>query len=141
MLVAAFAYQDTVDINNETRMRILEAVGKVGDEKMLGFIAEQSTYLKTHDYLLLGQARSLYQFGLRGMIDPKGTEKMLSFLLDQEISAEVRVIAANYFYRFRNLDLTLLDEQLFQAYKENDCLLYTSPSPRDLSTSRMPSSA
>ena len=24
---------------------------------------------------------------------------------------------------------------------ENDCLLYTSPSPRDLSTSRMPSSA
>ena len=26
-------------------------------------------------------------------------------------------------------------------YKNNDCLLYTSPSPRDLSTSRMPSSA
>ena len=25
--------------------------------------------------------------------------------------------------------------------KEKDCLLYTSPSPRDLSTSRMPSSA
>ena len=28
---------------------------------------------------------------------------------------------------------------IFQAYP--DCLLYTSPSPRDLSTSRMPSSA
>ena len=27
------------------------------------------------------------------------------------------------------------------SYKANDCLLYTSPSPRDLSTSRMPSSA
>ena len=26
-------------------------------------------------------------------------------------------------------------------YLKNDCLLYTSPSPRDLSTSRMPSSA
>ena len=26
-------------------------------------------------------------------------------------------------------------------YLTNDCLLYTSPSPRDLSTSRMPSSA
>ena len=25
--------------------------------------------------------------------------------------------------------------------KDNPCLLYTSPSPRDLSTSRMPSSA
>ena len=28
-----------------------------------------------------------------------------------------------------------------KAYKIYDCLLYTSPSPRDLSTSRMPSSA
>ena len=28
-----------------------------------------------------------------------------------------------------------------QGYKDNCCLLYTSPSPRDLSTSRMPSSA
>ena len=26
-------------------------------------------------------------------------------------------------------------------HKDNNCLLYTSPSPRDLSTSRMPSSA
>ena len=42
-------------------------------------------------------------------------------------------------------------EYLLQSLKEisteecetawNDCLLYTSPSPRDLSTSRMPSSA
>ena len=28
-----------------------------------------------------------------------------------------------------------------KAYKDKGCLLYTSPSPRDLSTSRMPSSA
>ena len=33
-------------------------------------------------------------------------------------------------------------EQLEEAMKNADtCLLYTSPSPRDLSTSRMPSSA
>ena len=30
---------------------------------------------------------------------------------------------------------------LFALYEAWDCLLYTSPSPRDLSTSRMPSSA
>ena len=30
---------------------------------------------------------------------------------------------------------------IVSAYKDNVCLLYTSPSPRDLSTSRMPSSA
>ena len=35
-----------------------------------------------------------------------------------------------------NLVLTVLAAVMFEA-----CLLYTSPSPRDLSTSRMPSSA
>jgi len=32
-------------------------------------------------------------------------------------------------------------EAYLQRLLTNDCLLYTSPSPRDLSTSRMPSSA
>ena len=33
------------------------------------------------------------------------------------------------------------DKDLLKILTDNDCLLYTSPSPRDLSTSRMPSSA
>ena len=34
-----------------------------------------------------------------------------------------------------------LHEMLIRITIDNNCLLYTSPSPRDLSTSRMPSSA
>ena len=34
-----------------------------------------------------------------------------------------------------------LAEEQFQPFAAHLCLLYTSPSPRDLSTSRMPSSA
>ena len=33
------------------------------------------------------------------------------------------------------------NETNFVLTRDGDCLLYTSPSPRDLSTSRMPSSA
>ena len=33
------------------------------------------------------------------------------------------------------------EEEKEEEEEEEDCLLYTSPSPRDLSTSRMPSSA
>ena len=51
-----------------------------------------------------------------------------------------------------NQDLELQKQELLNAgcktifsesvsAKNNNCLLYTSPSPRDLSTSRMPSSA
>ena len=36
-------------------------------------------------------------------------------------------------------EIELLEERLKR--QTEDCLLYTSPSPRDLSTSRMPSSA
>ena len=35
----------------------------------------------------------------------------------------------------------VVDKNLKEIGKLNICLLYTSPSPRDLSTSRMPSSA
>ena len=36
---------------------------------------------------------------------------------------------------------SLSDNKATKNYSTNTCLLYTSPSPRDLSTSRMPSSA
>ena len=38
-------------------------------------------------------------------------------------------------------DKTNWRRDVFPNYKHSRCLLYTSPSPRDLSTSRMPSSA
>jgi len=37
--------------------------------------------------------------------------------------------------------IEMMDEMILQAVEADTCLLYTSPSPRDLSTSRMPSSA
>ena len=39
-----------------------------------------------------------------------------------------------------SLDLDMAHD-ISKAGQTDDCLLYTSPSPRDLSTSRMPSSA
>ena len=45
-----------------------------------------------------------------------------------EINKTLAKVNANYY-------------ELFDNYLDKICLLYTSPSPRDLSTSRMPSSA
>ena len=38
-------------------------------------------------------------------------------------------------------DLRIIVRERLEMGDSNNCLLYTSPSPRDLSTSRMPSSA
>ena len=43
--------------------------------------------------------------------------------------------------RTPNPDVLCNAEIKFKAFLDHACLLYTSPSPRDLSTSRMPSSA
>ena len=47
----------------------------------------------------------------------------------------------DYFYQEKvpNIPVSLVSE--LHNYNTRSCLLYTSPSPRDLSTSRMPSSA
>ena len=53
----------------------------------------------------------------------------------------------NSFSESLKVDICVLDAGLnkvqldYLADKVKDCLLYTSPSPRDLSSSRMPSSA
>ena len=44
-----------------------------------------------------------------------------------------------YSFGLKIMDLVVVFE--LYGFLSNDCLLYTSPSPRDLSTSRMPSSA
>ena len=48
------------------------------------------------------------------------------------------IFSGNNSYEVKNLFATIGNEGKHFAYA---CLLYTSPSPRDLSTSRMPSSA
>jgi len=72
-----------------------------------------------------------------------------SLQLDQVLRTIMEKI--DEFLRPDNWSLLLLDEPKQELYFElavgkasqalKDCLLYTSPSPRDLSTSRMPSSA
>ena len=64
--------------------------------------------------------------------------KIFSFQADSEIqSSKVWKPSEEY---FKELKFPVGGNPVF-ADVDKDCLLYTSPSPRDLSTSRMPSSA
>ena len=57
----------------------------------------------------------------------------------REAVKPVRIEDERRYYFYVGVSLSLLPDVL--AALSNYCLLYTSPSPRDLSTSRMPSSA
>ena len=75
------------------------------------------------------------------IVDPGGdAELLLDRLVDLNLQLE-RIIHSH-----AHLDHFLASGKVKEATGANlalhkDCLLYTSPSPRDLSTSRMPSSA
>ena len=62
----------------------------------------------------------------------------------EKLRAEAKILLDNAQNKL-NTAQSINEEILDQAKKDSDrliiCLLYTSPSPRDLSTSRMPSSA
>ena len=65
--------------------------------------------------------------------------------LENEIRSMQNNIGFAESYSRENLDMLFPNEVLVEINQKADqdeyCLLYTSPSPRDLSTSRMPSSA
>ena len=94
-----------------------------------------------YDYCHMGHARAYVVFDLLKRVlmhDGYDVQHVQNFTdIDDKI---IQRAAKN------NESFTQLTDRCIQAYFDdmaqlNICLLYTSPSPRDLSTSRMPSSA
>ena len=115
-LINAFRSKDTLDINNSFNANILEAVGKIGSEKMLNALATTSTYRKGDDKLLLGQARGIYRFAYKGKVDPAGTKRMVDFISDPRYSSEVRMMAANYLSRAKEINIVPYQFQLVKHF-------------------------
>ena len=74
------------------------------------------------------------------LVSPEGDRINLKSKLSQYLSM-ANIFSNGY---IKELDLVAHDKEDIERlikYMYQGCLLYTSPSPRDLSTSRMPSSA
>jgi len=105
-LTAAFDGRDSARLYQQSNGIILEAMGKVGSQKYLRALSTISNYLATDTLLLLGQARGIYRYAMRNMIDPDGTALMVSYLSNTNIPLSVRIVAANYLHRAQDTDLS-----------------------------------
>lgn len=111
-LTAAFDGRDSARLYQKSNGIILEAMGKIGSQKYLRALSTISNYEAMDTFLLLGQARGIYRYALRDMIDPDGTALMVSYLSNTNIPLPVRIIAANYLHRAKGLDLTNYADEL-----------------------------
>jgi len=115
-LVQSFIQKDsTVNLNNIFNKTILESIGKIGTIEHLQNIAKVSSYTKEDDLLLNGQASAIYRYALRDIYDESGTAKMMELLSNSELGDDVRIIAANYFYRAKDINI---DPYKFQIAKQ-----------------------
>lgn len=104
-LLTAFRAKDTISVNNIFNANILEAVGKTGDVKQLKSLATVQTYRVTDTMLLLGQIKAIYRFMLRGITVPEGNQAALRLLKNAKHAEEVRLYAAHYFARGKDLGI------------------------------------
>ncbi|MEY4927515.1 MAG: hypothetical protein RI894_1951, partial [Bacteroidota bacterium] len=98
--------------SKKVQAAILEAVGRTGSEKSLGFIAAVKTYQPSDSLLLVAQARSIFRFFERKIILPTATQTMLNFILTPKSPRQARVAAAYYFGRAKQLSLLASEDTL-----------------------------
>ena len=111
LLINGFERSDSLKEWTRYNQSVLEAVGKCGTKKELEFISSISSYGVTDTLLLLGQAQSLYRFGLRGITNQKGTQRMIDLLDNAKTPTEVMMYAAQYLARAKYSALNDLNQQ------------------------------
>jgi cyclophilin family peptidyl-prolyl cis-trans isomerase/HEAT repeat protein len=102
-LIAAFDAHDSTSQHQRFNAIVLEAIGKCGTLPTLKNIAAVTTYLPTDTVLLEGECRAIYHFGLRGITDPSGTNRMISLAASEKVPESARLLAAHYLARAKDI--------------------------------------
>jgi len=116
-LIHAFVV-DTLASDQKFKRTVLEAMGKSASEEYLAAISGVTTYRRTDTLALEGQAYGIYRYALRGIVSPQGTQRMVDLLTKVGYPKTVKLIAANYLYRARNIQLDTFAGPLYQVVQQ-----------------------
>lgn len=125
-LLEAFGQNGLLKEYAQTQKAILEAVGKCGEIDMLDSLSIIENYSTSQDTALLeGQALAIFQFGLRGIISPLGTRRMVRLLTKKTQPESVQLLAATYLGRMKIQIDSLSAQSLSKTFEKT-----TSPQVR-----------
>lgn len=116
-LLQAFDPWDSLGTSARLNAAILEAVGKTGGPEHLAYMASVKTYEEADSLYLIGQARGLYYFGLRGMTDPVAVSRMVGFLVGEQVPEEARRYAGWYLMRVPDIAVDTLISEMVNALR------------------------
>jgi len=117
-LITSFKGKDTLGVDNLFNSNVLEAVGKVGNLDELKSLATIKTYRSTDTLLLLGQAKAIFRMALRNIVCDEGTSKMVDILYTDAIPKEVKIFAAQYLARAKDISLDLTQTRLTEIFNK-----------------------
>lgn len=117
-LINVFGKYDTLDPNNQFNSNILEAIGKVGNDKYLKSLATIKTYRPTDTLLIYGQTKGLYRFITRKLSTPEGTKRIVDIIDTKIYPEEIRVLSSNYLVRAESEDLQNYSYRLIKLFKK-----------------------
>lgn len=119
-LVKAFA-ADTLATSQKFKKTALEAIGKSASAEYLDNISSVKSYFRSDTLLLEGQAYAIYRYALKGINSRIGTQRMVDLLAKKGYPESVKLIAANYLYRTKDIKLDTFAGDFYQvAQRENN---------------------
>ena len=115
VLINSFNNYDTSGYYKKSNRAILEAIGKCGSDKLLTFLSNITTYRPSDTLLLEGQAFAIFRYMLRDISSFESTQRMVGFLTNTDFPNSVKLIAANYLSRVKNVPLDTFAQSLSRA--------------------------
>ncbi|WP_291964668.1 peptidylprolyl isomerase [Maribacter sp.] len=114
-LIKGFRQKDTMSTDNSANAEILSAIGKLGNAKLSEFMIDAEGYRDSDTLLLEGRMRSFYNFSLRGIHNADITKLAVESVRNPVLSHQIRLSAAHYLARTRDLDIEKVKFQIAEA--------------------------
>lgn len=105
LLIQGFERIDTGNHYMASNAAILEAIGKCGTRQSLNLLLQIRSYDYADSILHEGQALGILRFGLRDSISAEAVKKIALWVNNTQLSNKVRIVAANYLMRVKNIRL------------------------------------
>ncbi len=117
LLTANFAQSDTTGKYWLANQAILEAIGKCGDQEHLQALSTIRTYQATDTLLLLGQARGLLQFTLRGLTSYQSIKRLTDLATASVYPEPIQATAAYALMRVGDFPLDTFRSNLINGFR------------------------